>query len=458
MFPQAAGLEQRLGDLETQIERLTLALLRWRESEEHRQPSERRLAQLTEQCADVLKHWTATSERHAHAVGELESRLVGWDEIENRLQHDASSRFQGLERTIAREWASLRELHEEPVRELREQAETLTEISVTAAGSAQTGLERAEARLATLEHDLHRRIDELSRDIHAVLAEVRHRGVPALGPASSWSLDEVTRLHHELRDGGASAGSLPTILDATPQSSTTSFTVEVPPPHIGSNGDAPRPVREAAVDVAAVEPEDEPVPAEQQPAWKRYAPFAGLALATVIVAGFALSFYGRANRAAEQAAAAQQKAEQIAAAATERIEAARKDAAAQISQARDAASKAQVTTDVLAASDLIRFNLVGGDGAGRLSAQLLWSRARGLVFSAARIPPPAANAVYQIWLLTAGEPVSAGTFVPDASGRVTLATDTPPTVPRPIVGVRVTLESAAGHSAPAGATVLARVQ
>src|SRR6476646_2732606 len=70
VFPQAAGLEQRLGDLEAQIERLTLALARWRESEEHRQPVEHRLAELTDQCADVLRQWTVTSERHAHAVGE----------------------------------------------------------------------------------------------------------------------------------------------------------------------------------------------------------------------------------------------------------------------------------------------------------------------------------------------------------------------------------------------------
>jgi chromosome segregation ATPase len=197
VFPQAAGLEQRLGDLEAQIERLTLALARWRESEEHRQPVEHRLAELTEQCADVLRQWTVTSERHAHAVGELETRLTGWNDVETRLHRDATSRFQGLERTIEREWASLRHVHEAPVRELREQAETLTEISVNAAGSAQTGLERAEARLATLEHDLHRRIDELARDIHAVLAELRQHAPSALrSPASSWSLDEVTRLHH----------------------------------------------------------------------------------------------------------------------------------------------------------------------------------------------------------------------------------------------------------------------
>ena len=56
--------------------------------------------------------------------------LTGWNDIESRLERDASWRFQGLERTIGREWASLRLLHEEPARQLREQAESLTEICV----------------------------------------------------------------------------------------------------------------------------------------------------------------------------------------------------------------------------------------------------------------------------------------------------------------------------------------
>ena len=57
-------------------------------------------------------------------------------------------------------------------------------------------------------------------------------------------------------------------------------------------------------------------------------------------------------------------------------EATRQDAAAQVTKARDAASKAPVTSDVLAASDLVRFNLVGSDPAVRTLAQLLWSRSR----------------------------------------------------------------------------------
>jgi anti-sigma-K factor RskA len=78
------------------------------------------------------------------------------------------------------------------------------------------------------------------------------------------------------------------------------------------------------------------------------------------------------------------------------------------------------------------------------------------VFSGSRIPPPPEGSTYQIWLATSGEPVSAGVFVPDASGRITIATDSPPTVPRPVIDVRVTIEPDGGRQAPSGETLLAR--
>src|SRR5262249_35741349 len=146
-------------------------------------------------------------------------------------------------------------------------------------------------------------------------------------------------------------------------------------------------------------------------------------------AGFSLSFYAKARLAAEQASEARQRADAIATAASERIDAARKDAAAQIAIARDAASKAQLTSDVLAAPDLVRVNLISSDSTARSSAQLLLSRSRGLVFSGSRLPPLQPGTVYQVWLVTAAAAVSAGIVEPDASGRVTLAMDTPPDVP-----------------------------
>ena len=72
--------------------------------------------------------------------------------------------------------------------------------------------------------------------------------------------------------------------------------------------------------------------------------------------------------------------------------------------------------------------------------------------------PVAAGSIYQVWLLAPTGPVSAATFVTDATGRVTVATDSLQNIPRPITGATVTLERAVGLSAPTGPTVLARVQ
>ena len=63
--------EQRLIDLQAQIDQLSLTLQLWRDTQDHLQPMERRLAQLTDQCADILDRWKETGDRHAHAVNQL---------------------------------------------------------------------------------------------------------------------------------------------------------------------------------------------------------------------------------------------------------------------------------------------------------------------------------------------------------------------------------------------------
>jgi DNA anti-recombination protein RmuC len=201
MLPHAGSFELRLADLEANLDRLSSTLQQWGKTGEPPHAVEQHLAHLAERCSDIVKQWAATSERHALAVADLESKLNDWNDVAARLQRDATWRFQDLERLIEHEWAALRRLHEEPVRQLRDQAESLTEICVSTAGSTQTGIERAEARLAALEKDLHRRIDDLSRDVHAVLEALRQQGAGTLrSPSNSWALDEVTRLHHEIRD------------------------------------------------------------------------------------------------------------------------------------------------------------------------------------------------------------------------------------------------------------------
>jgi anti-sigma-K factor RskA len=73
----------------------------------------------------------------------------------------------------------------------------------------------------------------------------------------------------------------------------------------------------------------------------------------------------------------------------------------------------------------------------------------GLVFTASDLPPLRAGRTYQLWLVTAQAPVSAGYFDIDNGGRVTQTFSTAPDVARP-VAIAVTDEPAGGAPAPTG--------
>jgi anti-sigma-K factor RskA len=111
--------------------------------------------------------------------------------------------------------------------------------------------------------------------------------------------------------------------------------------------------------------------------------------------------------------------------------------------------QAQATTGVLAAPDLARIDLQGQTIAPNARARALWSRARGLVFTAANLPPAPAGKTYQVWVVTAQAPVSAGLLTPDPMGGGTEYYMTPPDIAPP-VAVAVTLEPAGGVPAPTG--------
>jgi hypothetical protein len=111
--------------------------------------------------------------------------------------------------------------------------------------------------------------------------------------------------------------------------------------------------------------------------------------------------------------------------------------------------EAQSATSVLAAPDLARIDLQGQTVAPAARARALWSRSRGLVFSAENLPALPAGKVYQVWVVTATAPISAGLLVPDPSGGSTEYYMTPPDIAAP-VAVAVTLEPAGGVPAPTG--------
>lgn len=120
-----------------------------------------------------------------------------------------------------------------------------------------------------------------------------------------------------------------------------------------------------------------------------------------------------------------------------------------VADARRVVLETQSAMAVLAAPDLARIDLAGQAAAPQARARALWSRARGMVFTVSDLPAPPAGRVYQVWVVTAKAPISAGLLTPDASGRSSVVFATPPDIPPP-VAVAVTLEPAGGVPAPTG--------
>jgi Anti-sigma-K factor rskA len=460
----ASDVEYRLSDLQTQLDRLSLVLHQWQQSPEYAHRAEERLSQLLERCAETLSRVTAIDERHTQVIARLESRLSDWSFVESRLEQDSDQRIRQFEQIIEHEWEALRKLHEEPARLLREQAASLGETCVAAANLALRGFDRSEARFAALETDLQGRMTQLASELQHAVAELRSASAPRQaslpGEVSPFPLESVMRIHDELRrsdnDGDASV----------PQLSSGSES-NLPVPRV------PLQLPEAAADLpdGMKSLERASNTGETRTRLTR-ALTHGLQLSgrTVVVLGV-LGLIGASllvfwlqrrvqqlNEAAVRVTAAERQAETATQLASQRIAETQEDAERKLGEARQTAQQAQIVSGVLAAPDLIRFNLAGGPAASRAYAQVLWSRSRGLVLSASRLPAVRQGESYQLWLMTSAGPVNAGVFAPDSAGRATLATDDSPNVPRGVLSARVTLEPSGGRPQPTGATVLIRAQ
>jgi hypothetical protein len=120
----------------------------------------------------------------------------------------------------------------------------------------------------------------------------------------------------------------------------------------------------------------------------------------------------------------------------------------QAADARDAARATQQAMEILAAPDVARVDLAGQPPSPGSSGRAFWSRSRGLVFTAANLPPLPPGKVYQLWVVPQGNPISMGLITPDASGRAT-AVNGGANLP-PALAIAVTLEPAGGVPAPTG--------
>jgi hypothetical protein len=437
--------EQRLSNLQAQMDRL-----RPTPGGEY-SPAEQQLAQLTDQCAEIVRRWSVTSERHARAVSRFETHLTEWNEAGARLQEDASQRIKEMEKVIQQEWGELRDLQDGPVRQLHEHATSLTQVCIATATAAQQNFERSEARLAAIENEFNRRMTELTREIQAVVAELRALHQAPAGQlaaaASAWPLEGVTRLHNQLRQSDATAPAIDTpatalqrpVAGVLPEASAFSDRLDSLERVLDERDTR---IREAALQNERV-----------TRTWRTAV--AVLALVVVAAGLFAWELRSDARTAAARADDAKREAKAATDTAAREVAATRDAAAAAIKSALESATRAQIVGDILAAPDHIRYSLVGGDSLKGASAQVHWSRSHGVAFSGLRMPAPPASATYQVWLLTRGRPVAAMPFTPDATGAATIAVP-PPVVPRAVIGAMVTLEPRTGTQTPSGSAVLAR--
>lgn len=455
MYQEVPGIDQRLGELQSQLDRLTVSLQLWRDQQEQLKPAEDRLADLTHQVASLITQWSSTGERQARAVGQLEERVSAFGAAEDRLHQDATERLRALERVIEQEWTALRQIHEAPVRELREQADTLSRVSIAATNSSVIGFDRAEARLVAIETALNDRLTTVSDQLATAVAEIRALAPARVAdaPAPAWPIEGVVRLHNQLRDTNDGV----TTIDATPSAPSPAHGAIVPVPLALPPAPADVVARLDSIEqtFAAHDGALRSAAAEGERVSRRMTLLAGVAV-VVLAAGLGgWTLQRQARAAAERAGAAERQAQAAVAFANQQLSVVRDDAAKQLAEARAGTARAQMVSDVVAAPDLVRFN-IAGSGPSAMAGQVLWSRTRGVVFSGVRLAPPAAGMTYQLWMLTDGVPVTAGIFVPDASGRVTFTADAP-RVPRAVIGAALTLEPAGGSATPSDLLMRNRV-
>jgi hypothetical protein len=429
----------------------------WQRTEPSVPLEQRRLTEMADEYSEYLKRWTHTVERHTRAVTQLEGYIAKWKDVGSRLQEDSSQRLNELEGLIEREWNALRSIHEAAAKELRDEAGKLTAISIAAAGAAQHGFDRAERRIASLEGEVHLALNELARELRLAVAEIRalhDQPTRRLPGGTPWPLDDVTRLHRELRDSAAETveGRSP-FRPADPAAVSSSR-------HVPLTAFPAAAVRDEHPDVSQLFAQTSgpaTSAAAQKSADGRWRLAVAICMAVVLVAA-ALGW--RMQREVRIGAERLQEVEldsaQRVALAEQNTAAVREEAARDIAAAREMATRAQMIGNVLAAPDLVRYNLYAAGGL-RASGQVLWSRSRGLVFSGSGIAHPLPNRRHQLWLLTRAAPVAAGTLTVEPDGTVTTVLP-PPSVPRAVIGVMVTTEEGPQSESPSSDIALTSVR
>jgi hypothetical protein len=389
--------QQAPSDLEQRLFKLQAQLDRLSLSIQQWQQAQDHLQPMELRLSQLMQQSTEILDRLA-ATDTRHSRAVG--EVESRL-----TEWAGFEQRLAQEWSTLRQ--------------------------------------------------QMSQELQSLIADLRGGRAapgPALsGAAGAWPLEGVLRLHDELR--AEAEASQP----STPRAVTSNAVKQLPESAESLAGRV-----ESLERAVSAGREDFSQAADRNDRQRRrwYVGFGILAIGVILVGAILLGLQRRVDAqlsdAAARVAEAKRQADAATALANQKVTWTEQEAERQVEQARRDAQRAQAVSGILAAPDLVRFTLTSDPSAPRAYSHLLWSRSRGFVFSGSRIPPVAAPNTYQLWLITSGNPVSAGVFVPDATGTATLVVDKPVSVPRPVLGASVTVEPAGGSPAPSSAPILDR--
>ncbi len=455
-----ASTEPRPSELHLQIAQVSVALQQLRHTQDSLQDLEKRLSDMTRECAAILERWANSDEKHATAVAELHGRLSEWNDIERRLLNESTSRIHQFERSLQHEWQAIRQSHEEPMRQIDVQTTRITETCLTAVDQALKGFDRAEARLTAIEQELYREIGVLTREVRDALAELRLSS-PQLGPGARqpWSLDNVVRLHNELRAEGEAAGA-PAFAGAgvsgsfgvatMPNRSALALagvapidTEAIPIEPVKVERSAPPPVTSVTTPSVAWESPDTPF-------WRR-TPVITAAVMAVMLGAFGIYLETKLQTglqdAAARAEAAERGATEARAQAQRELGAAQRAAEARLDAARQVAQSAQTLATITAAADLKRFDLAAKDPG--VTAQVLFSRSTGVALSASRLPAAPPGHTWQLWLVSPGHATSVGTLTADAD-RTSAVFEPPANLPRAVIRAMLTLEPAGGSSQPTG--------
>jgi len=359
------------------------------------------LRRLEEKLEGILSRWTRLEEQHARALADL--------------QHSAG-RIQQFERRLHQRDGTL--AHDEFMQRGEDTGETPPAMKALL-----EAFQRIEARLS----DIHAATMTAGR----AAATIPSPGVVAAAPdVRAESESPLTFDEESARSPG-------------PMFRPDLFTM--PPRTAGSS---PPP------DDADVSTEDSADSARQPiSAWIIILTLIAAAAAVV----YSLQLRGRTLAADARVRLAEQQLQEAREESRRELDEVRLASGREITAARESAAKANAIADVLAAPDLVRFDLAGTPMAPRARGQGLWSRSRGFVFSASRLPPPPEGSTYQLWLITSGTPVALGSVTPDSLGRVTLAAGQAQDAIGRVVGFALTAETKPEATAPSGAVYLTGV-